>query len=152
MGTTNYFPSVLRASATVKRPSSSSVPVLAVQRRNVCTQTAGDDRLSFSDFWSFGADDQGRRSQCCGGFGGPERRLDLERLRDIFESDDCSIFFQHPGVEEANLPNVLEHWTFREYVELVSLRAARGSSRRQAVLLWMEGQESTEALILLSAL
>ena len=80
---------------------------------------------------------------------------DLERLKDIFESDDCSIFVQHPGVAEANLPDVLEHWTLREYVESASLRAARRSSRRhslQAVLLWMEGQESTEASILLSAL
>ena len=42
----------------------------------------------------------------------------------------------------------LEHWNLREYVELAFLRAARGSSRRhilQAVLLWMEGRESTEA-------
>ena len=62
----------------------------------------------------------------------------LEGLKDIFESDGCSIFAQRPGVEEANLPDVLEHWTLREYVELAFLRAARGSSRRhslQAVLL-----------------
>ena len=32
---------------------------------------------------------------------------DLERLKDIFESDDCSIFIQRPGVEEANLPDAL---------------------------------------------
>ena len=51
-------------------------------------------------------------------------------------------------LEEANLLDVLEHWTLREYVELAFLRAARGSSRRRnlhTVLLWMEGQESTEA-------
>ena len=73
---------------------------------------------------------------------------DLERLKDIFESDDCSIFIQRPGVEEAKLPDVLEHWTLRKYAELAFLRAARGSSRRHnlhTVLLWMEGQESTEA-------
>ena len=73
---------------------------------------------------------------------------DLERLKDIFKSDDCSVFIQRPGVEEANLPDVLEHWTLREYVELACLRAGRGSSRRhslQAVLLWMEGRESAEA-------
>ena len=73
---------------------------------------------------------------------------DLERLKDIFESDDCSIFIQRPGVEEANLPDFLEHWTLREYVELAFLRAARGSSRRHnlhTVLLRMEGQESTKA-------
>ena len=65
-----------------------------------------------------------------------------------FESDDRSIFIQRPGVEEANLPDVFEHWTLHEYVELAFLRAARGSIRRhnlQAVLLWIEGQESTEA-------
>ena len=67
---------------------------------------------------------------------------DLERLKDIFESDDCSIFIQRPGVEEANLPGVLEHWTLREYVELAFLRAATGSSRRRnlrSMLLWMDG-------------
>ena len=72
----------------------------------------------------------------------------LERLKYNFESDDRSVYSQRPGVEEANLPDVPEHWTRHEYVELAFLRAARGSSRRhslQAVLLWMEGQESTEA-------
>ena len=72
---------------------------------------------------------------------------DSEKLKGIFESDDCSIFIERPGVEVANLP-YLEHWTLREYVELALLRAARRSSRRhslQAVLLWMEGRESTEA-------
>ena len=72
----------------------------------------------------------------------------MERLKDIFESDDCSIFIQRPGVEEANLPDVLEHWTLRECVELAFLPAARLSSRchsLQAVLLRMEGRESTEA-------
>ena len=74
---------------------------------------------------------------------------DLERLKDIFESDDCSIFIQRPGVEAANLPDVLKHWTLREYVELAFLRAAKGSSRLrrslQAVLLCMEGRELTKA-------
>ena len=77
---------------------------------------------------------------------GPERRLGeaeghLRVRRFLF-------FLQRPGVEEANLPDVLEHWTLREYVELAFLRAARASSRRhslQAVLLWMEGRESMEA-------
>ena len=52
-------------------------------------------------------------------------------------------------MEEAKLPDVLEHWTLREYVELAFLHAARGSSIRhslQAVLLWMEGRESLEAV------
>ena len=92
----------------------------------------------FSDFWSLGAEDQSRsvavaRAALSG---------DLERLKDIFESDDCSIFIQRPGVEGANLPDVLEHLTLREYVELAFLCAARGSSKRHN--LWMEGQESTE--------
>ena len=72
----------------------------------------------------------------------------LERLKDIFESDEWFIFIQRPRVEEANLPDVLERKTLREYVELAFLRAARGSSRYhslQAVLLWMEGRESREA-------
>ena len=68
--------------------------VLAVQRQNVCAQVGGDDRLSFSHFWPFGEDDQGRgvavASVALSG--------DLERLKDISESDDSSIFIQHPGV------------------------------------------------------
>ena len=42
----------------------------------------------------------------------------LEMLKGIFESDDCSILIQRPGVEEANLPDALEHWALCEYVEL----------------------------------
>ena len=65
-------------------------------------------------------------------------------LKDICDSDDCSIFIS-PGVgmEAANLPDVLEHWTLREYVELAFLRVATGSSRRwnlqSVLLLWLEG-------------
>ena len=72
----------------------------------------------------------------------------LERLKQIFESDNCSIFIQRPGVEEANLPDVLEHWALCECVELAFLRVARGSSRcpnLHSVLLWMGGRESMEA-------
>ena len=60
-------------------------------------------------FWLFGADDQGRGAAVASA----ALSGDLERLKDIFESDDCSIFIQRPGVEEANLPDVLEHWTLR---------------------------------------
>ena len=84
--------------------SRSSVPEVASKHRN---------GLSFSDFWSFGADDQGRGAAVASA----ALRGDLERLKDIFESHDCSIFIQRPGVEEANLPDVLEHWTLREYAE-----------------------------------
>ena len=75
-----------------------SVPEVAAQFGDV---------FSFSDFWSFGADDQGRGAAVASA----ALSGDLERLKDIFESDDCSIFIQRPGVEEANLPDVLEHWT-----------------------------------------
>ena len=113
-----------------------SVPEVAAQR---------GDFFSFSDFWSFGADDQGRGAAVASA----ALSGDSERLRDIFESDGCSMVIQRPGVEEANnLPDVLEHWTLREYVELAFLRAATGSSRRHnvhSVLLWMEGRESMEA-------
>ena len=67
--------------------------VLAVQRRNVCVQVGGDDRLSFSDFWLFGADDQARSAAVASA----PLSGDLERLKDIFESDD-------------------EHWTLRDFV------------------------------------
>ena len=46
-------------------------------------------------------------------------------LHDIFESDDRSIFIERPRVEETSLPDVLEHWTLREYVELVGVLACR---------------------------
>ena len=53
-------------------------------------------------------------------------RGDLEMLKDTCDSSDGSIFIS-PGVEEANPPDVLEHWTLREYVELALLRAATGT-------------------------
>ena len=59
----------------------------------MCARIGGDDRLSFSDFWSFGADDQGRSVAVLSAPGG-----NLERLKDIFESDECSIFIERPGV------------------------------------------------------
>ena len=99
--------------------------------------------FSFSEFWSFGADDR------CAAVASAALRGDLEMLKDICDSDDCSIFIS-PGVgmEETNLPDVLEHWTLREYVELAFLRSATGSSRcrnLQSVLLWLEERESMEA-------
>ena len=76
-------------------------------------------------------------------------RGDLEIFKDICDSDDCSIFISPGvGVEEANLPDILEYWILREYVELAFLRVAIGSSRRrnlQSVFLWLEGRESIEA-------
>ena len=134
-----------REGSSEKRPfSCSSVPkVFATQPLNVCGWLEGADCFSFPDFWSFGADDPGRSVAVAWA----ALSDDLERLKDI-ESDDRSIFIQRPGVEEANLPDVFEHWTLREYVELAFLRAAKGSSKRHnlhTVLLWMEGQESTEA-------
>ena len=135
-----------REGSSEKRPfSCSSVPkVLAMQPWNVCGWLEGADCFHFSELWSFRADDPGRSVVVAWA-----ALSNLERLKDIFESDDRSIFIQRPGVEEANLPDVLQHWTLREYVEeLAFLRAARGSSRHhnlQTVLLWMEGQESTEA-------
>ena len=78
-----------------------SVPEVAAQRGDV---------FSFSDFWPFGADDQGRSAAVASA----ALSGDLERLKDIFESDDCSIFIQRPGVEDSNLPDVLERWTLRE--------------------------------------
>ena len=108
MGTTKCFrcSGLLREIRVCPRSnfSRSSVPEVASQRRN---------GLSFSDFWSFGADDQGRGVAVASA----ALRGDFERLKDIFESHDCSIFIQRPGVEEANLPDVLEHWTLREYAE-----------------------------------
>ena len=96
-----------------------SVPEVAAQRGDV---------VSFSDFWSFGADDQGRGAAVASA----ALSGDLEMLKDIFGSNDCTIFISPGvGVEEANLPDVLEHWTLREYVELAFLRAAAGSIRRQ---------------------
>ena len=81
--------------------------------------------FSFSEFWSFGADDR------CAAVASAALRGDLDMLKDICDSDVCSIFISPGvGVEEANLPDVLEHWTLCEYVELAFLRAVAGSSRR----------------------
>ena len=83
-----------------KRPfSCSSVPkVFAIQHWNVCGWVEGGDCFSFSDFWSFGADDRGRSVAVAWA----ALSDDLERVKDIFESDDCSICVQRPGVEGAN--------------------------------------------------
>ena len=71
----------------------------------MCGWVGGGESFSFSDFWSLEADSQGRSvAVAWAALSG-----DLERLKDIFESDDCSIFTQRPGVEEANLPDVLEN-------------------------------------------
>ena len=111
-----------------------SVPKAAAQRRDV---------FSFSEFWSFGADDR------CAALASAAWQGDLEMLKYICDSDDWSIFFSPGvGVEEANLPDVLGHWTLREYVGAGILRAATGSSSRrnlQSVLLWLEERESMEA-------
>ena len=94
-----------------------SVPKMAAQRRDV---------FPFSEFWSFGSDDR------CAAAASVALRGDLEMVKDICDSDDCSIFIS-PGVnvEEVNLPDILEDWTLREYVELAFLLAATGSSRRR---------------------
>ena len=72
---------------------------------------------------------------------------DLEKPKDSFESDDRSFYSQRPGVEEANLPDVPEHWTRHEYVELACWpREGQADVTVCRLLLWwMEGQESTEA-------
>ena len=75
-----------------KRPSSSVPKVLAVQRRNLCAQVGGDDHLSFSDFWSLGADDQNRSVAVASA----ALSATWRGLKDIF---DCSMFIQHPDVE-----------------------------------------------------
>ena len=74
-----------------------SVPKVAAQRRDV---------FSFSEFWSSGADDR------CAAMASAALRGDLEMLKDTCDSDDYTIFISPGvGVEEANLPDVLEHWT-----------------------------------------
>ena len=85
-----------------KRPSPSIPNRLAVQRRNLCADVEGDDHLSFSDFWSFGTDDQGRSVAVASA----ALSDDLERLKDIF---DYSIFIQRPDEGEVNLPDILEN-------------------------------------------
>ena len=56
-----------------------SVPEVAAQRGDV---------VSFSDCWSFGPDDQGRGAAVASS----AVRGDMEMLKDIFESNDCTIF------------------------------------------------------------
>ena len=79
-----------------------SVPDVAAQRGDV---------VSFSDFWLSGADDR------CAAVASAALRGDLEMLKNFCDSNNCSIFISPGvGVEEANLPDVFEHWTLREYV------------------------------------
>ena len=86
------------------------VPKVAAQRRDV---------FSFSESWSFGADDR------CAAVASAALRGDLEMFKDICDFHYCSIFISPGvGVEEANLPDVLEHWTLGDYVELAFLRDA----------------------------
>ena len=50
-------------------------------------------------------------------------RGDLEMLKDIIESNDCTIFISPGvGVEEASLPDVLEQWPLGEYPEYELLK------------------------------
>ena len=96
----------------------------------------------FSDFWSLGADDR------CAAVASAALRGNLEMLKDICDSDDCSIFIRPGvGVEEANLPDVFEHWTLREYVCLHFYAPPQVQSAPELalVLLWIDGQESMEA-------
>ena len=58
-----------------------SVPKVAAQ---------GRDAFSFSEFWSFGADDR------CAAVASAILR-DLEMLKGICDSDDCSIFISSGG-------------------------------------------------------
>ena len=61
-----------------------SVPKVAAQRGDV---------VSLSDFWSFGADDQGRGAAVASA----ALRGDLEMLKGIFEPNDCTIFISPGG-------------------------------------------------------
>ena len=55
------------------------------------------DVISFSDFWSFGADDRQVAVTSAA------LRGDLEIFKDICDSDDCSVFiFSGVGVEDSN--------------------------------------------------
>ena len=132
--------SILSAPAGEWRPfekqSSFWVSILesAVQRR---------DDFSCSEFWSCRADD--RRAAAAS----VALRGKLQLLKNIWDSDDCSIFI-NPGVnvEEANLSDDLEYWILHEYAELVFLRAATASNRRrnlQSIFLWLEGRENIQA-------
>ena len=44
-------------------------------------------------------------------------------LNNLFESELCSGFIARPSVLRAGLPDVMEDWTLREYMESARLRA-----------------------------
>ena len=58
----------------------------------------------------------------------------------------CSVFIAHPSVLQAGLPDVMEYWTLREYVELVLLRTASNSARRESLQAVRERVSEQEAL------
>ena len=92
-----------------------SVPELMARRGDV---------ISFSDFWSFGADDRQVAAISAA------LRGDLEMFKDICDSDDCSVFNRSGvGVEDSNLSDLFKYWTLHEYAELAFLRASRDSIR-----------------------
>ena len=71
-----------------------------------------------------------------------------QMLRHLFESELCSVFVARPSALRAGLPDVMEYWTLREYVESTLLRAAPNSARRQSLQaerLCIFDQETLEA-------
>ena len=130
-----------REGSSEKRPfSCSSVPkVFATQPLNVCGWLEGADCFSFSDFWSFGASDPGRSvAVAWAALSG-----DLERLKDIFESDD-----RFPVWKRLICPMFSNTGLFAGTWSWPSCMPREGQAHHNlhTVLLWMEGQESTEAV------
>ena len=94
-----------------------SIPKLATQHRDI---------FSFSEFWSFGADDR------LIGANSASLRDDLEIFKDICDSDDYSIFINASmNAEEINLSDILEYWILRANMELIFLDATIGLNRRR---------------------
>ena len=74
------------------------------------------DIISFSDFWSFGIDDQARRAA---GDSAVLREA-LEILKDIFESNNYDIYIYFDvDIEEADMTDILENWIFQENMKLI---------------------------------
>ena len=83
---------------------------------------------SFSDFWSFGINDQGRRVVADSAV----LREVLEILKDIFESNIWVIFiYLDIGVEDSSLLDILEDWILQENIGLIFFHESIGSIRYQ---------------------
>ena len=78
---------------------------------------------------------------------------DVDRVRELLELEDASVFVVRPDVSAAALPDHLEDFASRVYVyvQLAMRKAGKGSKRKDdlaQVLHILDGREALEARVL----